>query len=126
MRIFLATLFMLIVSASMAFAFGSLPLDVNGKPMTGGALSGIGSVTPGTKGTASVSTTGKNGLYYTCTTSPTGTTAAIVKVGRNGSTASFYPAASGAVNIGSGTGTTSVTFTSYSSANNNTCFYYYW
>jgi len=112
--------------AGTAFAAGSVPLDVNSKPLPAGAFSGIFSVTPGTQGTQSVSATGKTGLKFNCTASATSGTAAVVKVGRNGSVSTYYNASSDTVWFGNGTGTTSITFKSYSTANEVNCAGYYW
>lgn len=113
--------------ASFAVAeVGVAPIDLNGKTLQGGAFSGIWSATPGTKGTASYTITGKSGLFFQCTQGATSGTAATVKVGRNGSLSTYYHASSGTLYFGKGTGTTSVTFGSYSTANTNVCAGYYW
>lgn len=125
-KIYIAILCCLVL-AGYAWSEGPLPKDSSGRHAIQGVCPAtIDSVNPGTKGTASVSTVGKVGVHFTCTTSPTGTTAATVKVGRNGSVTKFFPASSGTLYIGKDTGTTSITFGSYSSANNNQCFYSTW
>ncbi len=105
---------------------GVNPYDLNGVPIQGSAFSGIWSVNPNTKGSASYTMSGKTGIYFMCTTGAALTTPVIVKVGRNGSLTSYYHASSGTLNFGAKTGTTSVTFGSYSAATNNVCSGYYW
>lgn len=128
MKTLILSIFILACTGFTAFAeVGVVPFDSTGVKFTGGqSFSGIFSATPGTKGTASVSTTGKNGLYFNCTQGATSGTAATVKVGRNGSLSTYYHASSGTLWFGGKTATTSVTFGSYSTANTNVCAGYYW
>lgn len=126
MKYFVAFLAILMI-AVIAQAEGPLPKDSSGRHAIQGICpSTISSANPGTKGTATVSTVGKVGMYYTCTTTPTSTTATTVKVGRNGSVANFYPSSSGTLFFGKDTGTSSIAFGAYSSANNTTCHYVTW
>jgi len=125
-KLFISALAVLALATYAAAETGVMPIDLNGRSLAGGAFSGIFSVTPGTKGTASVSATGKTGLHYKCTTGATSATAVAVKTGRNESLSTYYNSSEGTLWFGAGTGTTHVTFGSYSTANQNVCAGYYW
>lgn len=75
-------------------------------------------VTPGTKGTASATVIGYSAVQFYCYGNGT-VTPVIVKQGINGSTTNYNPVSNGTIGINNsanGTKTTSVTFTSMSTA----------
>ena len=75
-------------------------------------------VTPGTKGTASATVTGYSAAQFYCYGNGT-VTPVVVKQGLNGSTTNYNPVSSGTIGVNNslnGTKTSSVTFTSISTA----------